>query len=124
VYLVGRADEAEELTRASEESASAEDRYSHALLRGVRARVLAGRRDTSAAERLARESVALADETDFLDLRWHTRIGLADVLRSSDQAQAADGLLAEAVEIAERKGNLVAARRARDLLERAGPSGP
>ncbi len=125
VYLVGRADEAEELTRASEDSASAEDRYSHALLRVVRARVLAGRGDTPAAERLARESVALADETDFLDLRWHTRIGLADVLQSSgEQTEAARGVLAEAVEIAERKGNLVAARRTRDLLEHAGPSAP
>jgi predicted ATPase len=124
-YLVGRVDEAEELTRASEESASADDRYSHALLRGVRARVLAGRGDASAAEQLARESVAFADETDFLDLRWHTRIGLAEVLRSGDDhAEAARDLLAEAVEIAERKGNLVAARRARGLFEQWGLSAP
>jgi tetratricopeptide (TPR) repeat protein len=124
VYRVGRPDEAEELTRASEDSASAEDRYSHALLRSVRARVLSGRGDTPAAERLARESVALADETDFLDLRWHSRLGLADVLQSSGQTEAARSVLAEAVEIAERKGNVVAAEQTRGLLERAGPSAP
>jgi hypothetical protein len=124
VYRVGRGDEAEELTRASEESASAEDRYSHALLRSVRARVLSNRGDTPAAERLAREAVALADETDFLDLRWHTRIGLADVLQASAETQGARTVLAQAVEIAERKGNLVAARQTRDLLEHASASTP
>jgi class 3 adenylate cyclase/tetratricopeptide (TPR) repeat protein len=135
VYLVGRPDEAEELTRASEESAGAEDRYSHALLRSVRAKVLAARGETKAAEPLARESVALADETDFLDLRWQARIGNASVLRSAGHGDEARAVLGEAAEIAERKGNLVAARRARELLARAddmqrasgagdGPAGP
>jgi AAA ATPase domain/Adenylate and Guanylate cyclase catalytic domain len=122
VYLVGRAEEAEELTAASEESAGAEDRYSHALLRSVRARILLGRGEAEAAESLARESVALADETDFFDLRWHARMGHAEVLRSAGRNQEAEAVLGEAAEIAERKGNLVGARRARALLEQAGPS--
>ncbi len=122
VYLVGRADEAEELTAASEESAGAEDRYSHALLRSVRARILLGRGEAEAAESLARESVALADETDFYDLRWHTRMGYADVLRSAGRDEEAEAVLGEAAEIAERKGNLVGARRARELLKQSGPS--
>ena len=61
VYLSGRSEEAEELTRASEEYAGAEDSYSHALLRNVRAKVLARRGVAEGAEArgggLDRESV-------------------------------------------------------------------
>jgi ATP/maltotriose-dependent transcriptional regulator MalT len=121
VYLAGRPEEAEALTLASEESAGAEDRYSHALLRSVRAKIVSGRGDAKAAEPLAREAVALADETDFPDLRWHTRMGYAGVLRSAGRGEEASAALGEATEIAERKGNLVAARRAGELLEQPGP---
>jgi tetratricopeptide (TPR) repeat protein len=120
VCAQGRDDEAENLTIASEESADPEDVYSHALLRCVRAKVLARRGDAKASELLARESVALADKTDFPDLRWHTRIGHAGVLRLAGQGEEAKSILGEAIEIAEQKGNLVAAQRARDLLEQVG----
>jgi ATP/maltotriose-dependent transcriptional regulator MalT len=118
-YLVGRTEEADELTRASEEWADSEDRYSHALLRSVRAKVLADRGEMKEAEPLARESVTLADETDFLDLRWQARIGLADLLRRAGRGEEARAVLVEATEIADRKGNLVAARRANDRLREA-----
>jgi class 3 adenylate cyclase/tetratricopeptide (TPR) repeat protein len=117
VYLTGRPEEAEELSLAAEQSAGAEDRYSHAIVRCVKGKILAGRGDIDAAARLAGEAVALADETDFSDLRWHTRIGYAAVLRSAGRVEEASAVLAEAAEIAARKGNLVAARRARGLLE-------
>jgi class 3 adenylate cyclase/tetratricopeptide (TPR) repeat protein len=117
VYLVGRSTEAEELTRASEEGAGAEDRYTHALLRNVQAKVLAGRGDFEGAEALARESVSFADETDFLDLRWHTRMGLAEVLGTAGGGARARAVLLEAQETAERKGNVVAAQRAASRLE-------
>jgi class 3 adenylate cyclase/tetratricopeptide (TPR) repeat protein len=116
VYLVGRIEEAEELTRASEEGAGAEDRYTHALLRNVQAKVLARRGVAEGAEALARESVTLADETDFLDLRWHTRMGLAETLGTADHHDDARAVLTEAREIADRKGNVVAAQRAAALL--------
>jgi class 3 adenylate cyclase/tetratricopeptide (TPR) repeat protein len=120
VHARGRCDEAEELMRASEESADAEDAYSHALIRSARAKILARRGDAATAEKLARESVALADGTDFLDLRWHTRVGRAEVLRLAGHHNEARAVLGEAIEIAEQKGNLVARQSARKLLDRTG----
>ena len=116
VYGQGRDDEAEQLARASEESAGAEDAYSHALLRSVRAKILARRGDADASERLARESVALADATDFPHLRWHTRMSHGEVLGLAGLAQDARPILNEAIRIAEQKGSTVQAQRARDLL--------
>jgi hypothetical protein len=87
------------------------------LLRNVQAKLLAGRGVAEGAEALARESVALADETDFLDLRWHTRMGLAEVLGTAGGGTHARAVLLEAREIAERKGNVVAAQRAASRLE-------
>jgi class 3 adenylate cyclase/tetratricopeptide (TPR) repeat protein len=117
VYMQGRIDEAEQLTRASEKSAGAEDTYSQALLRSVRAKLLARRGDREAAAQLAREAVALADTSDFLDLRWLVRMNLADVLQRVGRADETKTVLQEAIEIAEQKGNLVAEQRARDLLD-------
>jgi hypothetical protein len=82
----------------------------------VQAKVLARRGVAEGAEALARESVTLADETDFLDLRWHTRMGLAETLGTADHHDDARAVLTEAREIAARKGNVVAAQRAAALL--------
>jgi class 3 adenylate cyclase len=118
VYVQGRDDEAAEIARASAESAGAEDTYSQALSRGVKAKVLARGGDVSESERLARESVALADTTDFPHLRWHTRMSLCEVRRLAGREQDTQQILDEAVRIAEHTGNLVEAQAARDLLER------
>jgi class 3 adenylate cyclase/tetratricopeptide (TPR) repeat protein len=117
VSAQGRDAEAAELTQASEASAEAADAYSHALLRSVRAKVLARSGDVNESERLAREAVALADGTDFLHLRWHTRMTEAEVLRLNGHAEQAKPVLEDAIGIAEQKGFLVGADRARGLLE-------
>jgi class 3 adenylate cyclase/tetratricopeptide (TPR) repeat protein len=117
VHAQGRHDEAAQLASASEDSAGSQDAYSHALSRSVRAKVLARGGDGDAAERLAKESVALGDTTDFLHLRWHTRMSYAEVLRLGGRGQDAGPILDEAIRIAEEKGSLVGAQRARDLCE-------
>jgi class 3 adenylate cyclase/tetratricopeptide (TPR) repeat protein len=117
LYRQGRDDEADQLARASEESAGAEDAYSHALLRSVRAKVLARRGDTDQSERLAEESVALADTTDFSHLRWHARMSQTEVLRLAGQGRDTTPILNEAIRIAEQKGSLVEAQQARDVFE-------
>ena len=66
VLAQGRDAEAEELTRTSEAAATEEDAASQIAWRTVRAVALARRNDVVEAERLAREAVALAAETDFL----------------------------------------------------------
>jgi class 3 adenylate cyclase/tetratricopeptide (TPR) repeat protein len=120
VFVQGRDDEAERLARASEESAGAEDVYTHALACSVRAKVLARRGNTAQAEELARHAVALADTTDFAHLRWHVRMSCGEILRTAGRGQDAAAVLAEAVAIAERKGMLVGARSARDALQQSG----
>ena len=85
VQAQGRDDEAEELTVVSESASLPEDAYSHAMWRSVRAKIVARKGDAAGAQTLAREAVELARGTDFLHLRWHTLMGLADVLSSSSR---------------------------------------
>jgi predicted ATPase/class 3 adenylate cyclase len=118
LYLQGRYDEAEQLLETSEKSADAEDFYSQALWRSVRAKVMAQRRRADEAERLAGESVDIAQATDFLHLRWHSLMSQAEVLLVSGRTEDARPVADEAVRVAEQKGNIVGARRARDLIVR------
>jgi class 3 adenylate cyclase/tetratricopeptide (TPR) repeat protein len=122
VYTQDRHDEAEQLTRISEKSADSEDAYSQALWRSVRARVLARRGVTDEAERLARESLALADTTDFVHLRWHVYANAGDVLLEAGNTRDAGPILSEALAAAERKGSRVGMQRAHGLLERVRPT--
>jgi tetratricopeptide (TPR) repeat protein len=115
----GRDDEAVRLTAFSEESADAEDAYSQALWRSVRAKILVRRGDLKAAEALARESVERADTTDFLHLRWHVHTSAGGVLLGVGNRREASSMLASALSLAERKGSTVAARRTAALLEQA-----
>jgi class 3 adenylate cyclase/tetratricopeptide (TPR) repeat protein len=116
VYEQGRFAEAEQLTQRSEQAAGAEDAYSQALLRSVRAKVQAQGGRTEDAERLARDAVRFAETTDFLHLRWHALMSLAEVLRLADRADDARPVLTEAIRLAEQKGSPVAAEQARALL--------
>jgi hypothetical protein len=119
VYELGRDEEADRLTLASEERAGAEDAYSQGLLRSVRAKVLANRGDLEGAERVGRKGVAVADTTDFLHLRWHARMSLAQVLGRIGSGRDPAPVLREALELADLKGSVVRVRSARALLEGA-----
>jgi len=114
LYAQGRDDEAEPLALESEASAGAEDVYSHALSRSVRAKVLARRGLEAEADRLAADAVVRADATDFLHLRWHVRMSREEVLRLA--GRDAGSVLREAVALANRKGSTVGAARARQRL--------
>jgi ATP/maltotriose-dependent transcriptional regulator MalT len=118
LYAQGRDDEAELLARESEVSAGAEDTYSHVLSRCVRAKLLARHGAAEESERLGRESIELADTTDFLHLRWHARMSQHEVLRLAGRDGESRALLEEAIDIAERKGSRVGVRRAEELLGR------
>jgi ATP/maltotriose-dependent transcriptional regulator MalT len=116
VYEQDRLDEADELTRASEEWALAEDAYSQAGWRSVRAKVLARGGNAEDAERLAAECVNLAEATDFLHLRWRALMSQGEVLQLTGRAREGADALERAVAVAEEKGNAVAAERARTLV--------
>jgi class 3 adenylate cyclase/tetratricopeptide (TPR) repeat protein len=117
VYGQGRYEEAEELAGVSEGSAGTEDTYSQVLWRSVLAKVSARRGEGVEAEALARESVRLAKTTDFLHLRWHALMSLAETLQLAGRPADARSAALEAAAVAERKGNRVGADRARALLD-------
>jgi class 3 adenylate cyclase/tetratricopeptide (TPR) repeat protein len=110
--LAGNADEAARLTRVSEEIAGTDDIVSQAMWRGTRARIIAAQGDESA-EQLARAAVALAAETDFVELQANVMLDLADVLRAAGGAEAAAASTAEAADLYEAKGDVISAGRAR-----------
>lgn len=117
IYAQHRYDEAERFTRISEESAGAEDVYSQVLWRSVRAKCVARQGNTTEALNLARHAVTYVESTDSLDLRWHTLMCQAEVLRLAGQTTQAKTALQEAISAAEQKQNLVGARRGRETLE-------
>jgi class 3 adenylate cyclase/tetratricopeptide (TPR) repeat protein len=118
VYEQGQHDEAERLAASSEASAGAADIYSHALLRSVRAKILAHRGATDDADRLAVEAVTLADTSDFLNLRAQTRVAHIEVLEAASRVDDARRVAELAIELFERKGNQVGAERAIELARR------
>ena len=89
------------------------------LWRQVRAKVLARRGEHAEAERLAREAVAISDETDCLNWQGDAYADLAEVLQLSGKADEAKAALEQALDRYERKGNLVMAARMRDRLAAA-----
>jgi len=113
-------EEAEHFTVLCEETAASDDLVTQVVWRGTRARLLVRSGEHDAAERRAREAVALAEPTDFLDLQAGALLSLADVLGLAGRAEEAAALVQQAQERYERKGNLVAARRTAALLAPAG----
>ena len=108
----GRAQEAEDFARRSEELAAADDLLTQVLWRGVRSRTLAARGRLDEAERLAREAVVLGEKSDFVNHRGDALMDLGIVLREAGRADQAQAALAEAIALYRQKGNTVAAGRA------------
>ena len=119
LYALGRLDEANDWARTAEELSASDDVFSQMLWRQVRARLLAHRGKSAQAERLALEAVSLAEETDHLDGHAKALADLAEVYLLSGRPEEARDRLERALELYERKGNLVAAEKARNLLAKA-----
>jgi hypothetical protein len=77
--------------------------------------VLARRGEFDPAQRLAEEAVALAETTDYLDLRGDALMDRAEVQGLAGDLSAAASSAAAALALYERKGNMVSAERARDF---------
>ena len=89
--------------------AEGEDRQAHVTWCGIRARATAERGNRVEAERIARDGVAIAAETDELNTRAESLVHLGWVLRRSGDPDGAAGAVGEALELYERKGNIAAA---------------
>ena len=116
LYVQGRDDQALELSKVSEAATAPDDRSAGVQWRAVRAKLLARGGELAAAEALAREAVALAEETDFTVLRADAFMDLAEVLRTAGRENESEPFVAQALELYEQKGNVVAAGGARRIL--------
>jgi class 3 adenylate cyclase/tetratricopeptide (TPR) repeat protein len=113
---LGRDDEALELADESERIAAPDDFDPHARARLVRARVLARRGDFETADALIREAAEIVDPTDYVILHLELAFARADVERLAGRHDAERRALERALEVAQAKGNLIAAERARSRL--------
>ena len=98
------------------ELGASDDAITEMLSRQVRAKVFARRGEHAEAERLAREAVAICDETDMLFAQGDMYADLAEVLSLAGRPEEAAEALEQALERYERKGNLVMAERTRARL--------
>ena len=67
-------------------------------------------------ERYARESVAIAARTDYLDFHARALADLAEVLRSMGRQAEAAAALDQAISLCERKGNVARERKLRAVV--------
>ena len=113
---LGEYDEAESLARSGRELGLPEDVVTQFEWRRVQALVHSARGETADAEKLAREAVRLAFETDALFWHGHALCDLAEVLEAAGQRDGAVAALQQALESYERKQVLPLARRTRERL--------
>ncbi len=116
LYALDRLDEADAWAGRAAELGASDDALTQMLWRQVRAKVLARRGEHAEAEQLAREAVAIGEETDLLDAQGDTHADLAEVLLLTDKSHEAAAALGQARARYERKGNLVSTQRAETRL--------
>jgi tetratricopeptide (TPR) repeat protein len=116
LYALDRLDEADAMARHTAELGLSYYTGKEMLWRQVRAKVLARRGRYAEAERMAREAVALGDTTDILNMKGDANADLAEVLLLSGNAGEAAAAFEKALELYERKGNLVMTHRTRERL--------
>jgi DNA-binding SARP family transcriptional activator/tetratricopeptide (TPR) repeat protein len=120
---IHRSPEAEELSSLSATTAPAENLPAQALSRMAIARLLATREERGTATGLAREAVRLVPPS-MLTLGADLRVDLAEIMIATRQRQAALPVLAEAISLYERKGDVVRGRHARALRASTIPPTP
>jgi tetratricopeptide (TPR) repeat protein len=112
----GRYEEALQLSEEAEKAGASDDVMTQVLWRVARAKALARLGQLEEGEPLAREAVSRARATDRIDELAQTLGALAETLRLGGCEDEAREALAEALELYERKGNVVMARRTREAL--------
>ena len=113
LYAKGRYDEADEYSERARERASGDDIYTQVLWRLARAKVLARGGMSREAETLAHEAVEIASRTDALALIGRAHLALAEVLHMTGDSKDAIGAARAALDLFNRKGDVVSAKTAR-----------
>jgi class 3 adenylate cyclase/tetratricopeptide (TPR) repeat protein len=116
LYALDRLEEADAWAGRAAELGASDDAVTQMLWRQVSAKVLARRGEHAEAERLAREAVAIGEETDLLNGQGNANADLAEVLLLAGKPDEAAAALEQALERYERKGNVVSAQRAQTRL--------
>jgi class 3 adenylate cyclase/tetratricopeptide (TPR) repeat protein len=116
LYLRGDADEAEQLAIEGEEMGAAEDVVNFAYGRGLRAHICADRGEHAEAERLARDALGHAYETDFPSVHATAHEALGHALAAAGRGADARAEYERALELWLRYGFRVRAKRAQALL--------
>ena len=116
----GRFEEAERLTRQSEEMGDPDDLINEVTWRPPRARALAHRGDLSTAETVAREGLAIAERGDWLAAQATAQMALAEVLLLAGRRDDARASATAALSVCVRKGNEPMAERVRARLREIG----
>jgi tetratricopeptide (TPR) repeat protein len=123
LYTLGRFAEADEATQVAEGLSGPDDLVSQALWRQVRAKLLARAGRHAEAETLAREAVSQVGQTDMVDSHARALADLGAVLALAGRVDDAERELEQALNLFERKGNVVLAAKARrDLATLRAPS--
>jgi tetratricopeptide (TPR) repeat protein len=117
LYALDRLDEADAWARRAAELGASDDAHKEMLWRRIRAKVCARRGEHAEAERLAREAVAICEETEMLDAQGDVYADLGEVLLLAGRAEEAARALEQALARYERKGNVVMAARTRERLD-------
>jgi DNA-binding SARP family transcriptional activator len=117
LYVLGRLDESYEWTVVAETHSAADD--VDALIRWmpVRAKIEAHHGALKDAIALVADAVQLAQTTDALNCHAKTCLDLGEILLAAGRAEEARTAFSDALELYDKKGNLVAVDRARSLLD-------
>jgi tetratricopeptide (TPR) repeat protein len=113
---LGRYQEAEQLARQGRELGRDDDARTQSLWRQVVALTAAHRGDHPEAERLAREAVAITEQTDALWWQGDAYFDLAQTLEAARRPDEAAAPYQEALDRYERKQVIPLARRTRERL--------
>ena len=124
LYAQDRLDEAEAVVDQVHAWSMEDDSDPQIGWRRIKAKILARRGELGDAERLGREAVAIASQTDYLENRALACADLADVLGLAGRADEARAELQEALALAERKGIVPLAARIRSRLAVPGTQVP
>jgi tetratricopeptide (TPR) repeat protein len=116
LYELDRLDDADAWAKRAAELGASDDMFTQILWRQTSAKVLGRRGQLAEAEQLARDAVAIAEGTDYIEGQGYAYVDLADVLVLARKPAEAVAALEQALERYERKGNVVSAQRTRERL--------
>ena len=116
LYEQGRYEEAEEMSRVSEQAGQAEDLVTQVGWRAARAMAIARRGELDAGEALARDALTRALGSEYAETKAEAYLSLGEVLRLAGRLEEARAAIESARAIFETKGFELSADAARAKL--------